>query len=108
MTFLLTKPIVENHKYSRKINFNQNEGTTSQNNNSKILPTSKCTESNVTKQLEIDMMSEVNRTISERATHSFQKWKKHDSNLDFCDIENEEDENLIFVDLLKVIIKISH
>ena len=48
------------------------------------------------------MMSEVNRTISERATHSFQKWKKHDSNLDFCDIENEEDENLIFVDLLKV------
>ena len=53
-------------------------------------------------------MSEVNRTISERATHSFQKWKKHDSNLDFCDIENEEDENLIFVDLLKVIIKISN
>jgi len=77
------------------------KGTTSQNNNSKILPTSKCTESNVTKQLEIDMMSEVNRTISERASHSFQKWKKHDSNLDFCDIENEEDENLIFVDLLK-------
>ena len=54
------------------------------------------------------MMSEVNRTISERATHSFKKWKKHDSNLDFCDIENEEDENLIFVDLLKVIIKNSH
>ena len=87
--------------HSRNIGFNRNKGTTSQNNNSKILPTSKCT-SNATKQLEIDMMSEVNRTISERATHSFKKWKKHDSNLDFCDIENEEDENLIFVDLLKV------
>ena len=47
-------------------------------------------------------MSEVNRTISSRATEEFKKWKKHDDNREFCDIEDENDDQLVFIDLLKV------
>jgi len=69
------------------------------NNNSKIEKSS-C-ESNATKQLEMAGMSEVNRTISSRATEEFKKWKKHDDNREFCDIEDENDDQLVFIDLLK-------
>ena len=44
----------------------------------------------------------VNRTISTRATEEFKKWKKHDDNTEFCDIEDENDDQLVFIDLLKV------
>ena len=47
-------------------------------------------------------MSEINRTISDRANSSFKKWKKYDSNMNFCDIDQEHDENMVFIDLLKV------
>ena len=47
-------------------------------------------------------MSEINRTISSRATEEFKKWKKHDDNREFCDIEDENDDQLVFIDLLKV------
>jgi len=62
----------------------------------------KCTSENITRQNEIDKMSEINRTISERANSSFKKWKKYDSNMNFCDIDQEHDENMVFIDLLKV------
>ena len=70
------------------------------NNKSKIEKSS-C-ESNATKQLEMAGMSEINRTISSRATEEFKKWKKHDDNREFCDIEDENDDQLVFIDLLKV------
>ena len=70
------------------------------NNKSKIEKSS-C-ETNATKQLEMAGMSEVNRTISSRATEEFKKWKKHDDNREFCDIEDENDDQLVFIDLLKV------
>ena len=44
----------------------------------------------------------MNRTISTRATEEFKKWKKHDDNTEFCDIEDENDDQLVFIDLLKV------
>ena len=47
-------------------------------------------------------MSEVNRTISDRANSSFKKWKKFDDNMNFCDIDQEHEENMVFIDLLKV------
>ena len=74
-------------------------------NNSKVEPKSEKTpligcqaESNATKE-----MDQINRTISTRAEEEFEKWKKHDQNTEFCDIEDENDDQLVFIDLLKVI-----
>jgi len=72
-------------------------------NNSKVEPKSEkapligCqAESNATKE-----MDQINRTISTRAEEEFEKWKKHDQNTEFCDIEDENDDQLVFIDLLK-------
>ena len=73
-------------------------------NNSKVEPQKsspligcEAKESNVTKE-----MDQINRTISTRAEEGFKKWTKHDQNTEFCDIEDENDDQLVFIDLLKV------
>merc|ERR1712131_523866 len=47
-------------------------------------------------------MSLVNRTISKDSEKAFETWQNYDSKeSDFCDIDDEEDPKMVFIDLLK-------
>ena len=47
-------------------------------------------------------MSKINRTISAASEEAFAKWHTYDSEQqNFCDVEDEEDPKMVFIDLLK-------
>ena len=57
---------------------------------------------NETHQIEVDKMSLVNRTISKDSEKAFKTWQNYDEEQsDFCDIDDEEDPKMVFIDLLK-------
>lgn len=47
-------------------------------------------------------MSRVNRTLSNASEEAFERWNTYDLEQNtFCDVDDEEDPNMVFVDLLK-------
>ena len=57
---------------------------------------------NSTHQQEIDKLSKINRTISSASEKSFEKWSTFDlEQTQFCDVDDEEDPTMVFVDLLQ-------